>query len=221
MRSSIASFCALISTGLARASIARVALARVAAAVARASSVVVLAACNDELVESVPTDVCASGQRWVGEVTASEEMFPGQDCLSCHRALDGPEFIAAGTVYGLPDPDGARTVNPFCFGVEGARVSITGADGTVLQTRSNRAGNFFFEGPEDALAKPFSVEIDYTLADGRVTRQSMKTRPSYGGCAHCHDPNLPGTPGVLPGGKPAPSDVVEGAYPIFTGPLYQ
>jgi hypothetical protein len=178
-----------------------------------------VAACNDELVEEVSTDVCASGKRWVGDLTPDEEMYPGQDCLSCHQALDGPSFIAAGTVYGLPDPEGTRTVNPYCFGVEGARVTITGADGSVLSTRTNRAGNFFFEGPKDALAMPFRAELESTLPNGRVTHQPMATLPSYGGCAHCHDPRTPPTPGALAGTMPAPGDVVDGAYPLWTGPL--
>jgi hypothetical protein len=181
------------------------------------------AACNDELVENVSPEVCASGKRWVGDVTGSEEMYPGQDCVSCHRAVDGPAFFAAGTVYGLPDPEGARTTGPLCFGVPDARVTITGADGVVFQTHTNRAGNFYFEGRDDALAKPFSVEVDYTRSDGRASRQSMATLPSYGGCAHCHDPNpgLPFTPDAGPGGVHAPADRIEGVYPIYTGPVYE
>ena len=69
------------------------------------------AACDADPVEVVPTSVCASGKRWVGELTASAEMFPGENCVGCHRALDGPQLMAAGTVYGLPDPDGSRTVH--------------------------------------------------------------------------------------------------------------
>jgi hypothetical protein len=176
-------------------------------------------ACHDELVEDVPTDVCASGKRWVGEFTGNEEMYPGSDCVSCHRTLDGPPLMAAGTVYGVPDPDGARSIVPQCFGVEGARVTITTGDGATLETTTNRAGNFYFEGQPEALVKPFSVELEYTLPDGRVTRQAMATLPSYGGCARCHDPAASPTPGVLPGTMPAPDEVVDGAFPIYTGPL--
>jgi hypothetical protein len=213
MRSSIRGWCAARQIAAARKVIFQ--------AVIAAGAGTFVAACNDDLVEDVPTDICASGKRWVGELTPDEEMYPGQDCMSCHQALDGPSFIAAGTVYGVADPDGTRTVNPFCFGVEGARVTITGADGAVLRTLTNRAGNFFFDGPKDALAMPFSVELELTLSNGRVTRQPMATLPSYGGCAHCHDPKVPPTPGVLPGTMPAPGDVIEGTYPIWTGPLYE
>ena len=188
------------------------------------SSLLPCAGCNDELVEDVPTSVCASGKRWVGEFTPNEEMYPGQDCVGCHLSLDGPPLMAAGTVYGLPDRDGARTSAPLCFGVEGVRVTITGAEGTVLQTRTNRAGNFYFEGPPDALPVPFSVQLDYTLPNGRATVQTMTTQPSYGGCGRCHDPSVAATtatPDLMPGEIAGPDDVIDPDFPIFTGPLYE
>lgn len=184
-------------------------------------TILTLVACNDDLVESVPTTVCASGKRWAGELTPSEEMFPGEDCVSCHRALDGPPLMAAGTVYGLPDPDGERTAHGNCFGVEGALVTITTADGEQLQARTNRAGNFFFEGREASLVTPFSVTVEYVLPSGHRTVQSMTTQPSYGGCARCHLPGVTATPGVLAGGFPGPEDVIADVYPIFTGPVHE
>jgi hypothetical protein len=180
--------------------------------------------CNDELVEQVPTTVCASGKRWAGEFTPSEEMYPGEDCVGCHLSSDGPPLMAAGTVYGLPDRDGTRTSEPLCFGVEGVRVTITGADDTVLQTLTNRAGNFYFEGTPDALPVPFSVQLDYTLPNGRATRQTMTTQPSYGGCGRCHNPHTAAdaaTPGLEPGGIAGPDDVINAEFPIFTGPLHR
>jgi hypothetical protein len=178
-------------------------------------------ACSEDPVEDVPNDVCASGKRWVGELTASEEMFPGEDCVSCHRALDGPQLMAAGTVYGVADPDGERTVHGYCFGVQGARVTLTMADGERLTTLSNRAGNFYFEGRWDSLVTPFRVEVEYTLPNGHRTVQEMATQPSYGGCARCHNPDAVPTPGVEPGGTPAPEEVIEGVYPIYTGPVHE
>jgi hypothetical protein len=177
--------------------------------------------CNSALVDDdVPTDLCASGKRWIGGLTPSEEMYPGHDCVDCHRDYGGPELILGGTIYGLPDADGARTTQHDCFGVEGAQITVTGADGLVLQTRSNRAGNFFFEGREDSLAKPFTVTVEYTALDGTETREPMNTKPSYGGCARCHTPgHSEPTPGAEPGAVLGPDDVVEGAYPIYTGPV--
>jgi len=176
--------------------------------------------CNSDLVDDVSPDVCASGRRWIGGLTPNKEMYPGHDCVGCHRDYDGPELMLGGTIYGLPDPDGARTTRHDCFGVEGAQVTVTAADGQVLQTRTNRAGNFFFEGRQDSLAKPFTVTVDYTAPDGTFTREPMNSKPSYGGCARCHTPGHPEpTPGAEAGSTLGPDDVVEGAYPIYTGPV--
>lgn len=141
--------------------------------------------CND-LVENVASDVCASGKRWVGEKTGSEEMYPGRDCVACHRDNDGPAFFAAGTVYDVYDENGAVTSQNDCFGLEGATVTISAADGQVFQAKTNRAGNFFFEGDESSLAMPFRATIEYELPGGTLSRQAMDSSPSYGGCAHCH-----------------------------------
>jgi hypothetical protein len=178
------------------------------------------ASCSDEVFEEVPTDVCASGKRWIGKF-ASEEMYPGQECVGCHREYDGPPLIAGGTVYGVLDEAGTRTVGNHCFGVEGARVTITGGDGAVLQTLTNRAGNFFFEGRESSLVKPFSVVVDYTFPDGRVTRQPMASRPSYGGCARCHKPDVTPTPDAGAGRELGPREVVDDVFPIYTGPVHE
>lgn len=178
-----------------------------------------LSACSEDLVDETSPDVCYSQKRWIGKVTASEEMFPGGECVGCHRIFDGPEFMAAGTVYGVLDPEGLVTTRNECFGVEGALVTITTADGLVLQTRTNRAGNFYFEGRESALPKPFKVVVEYEQADGTVTRQPMSSSPSYGGCARCHTPGARNTEGAVAGAILGPEDIVEGTYPIFTGPV--
>lgn len=181
----------------------------------------VAVACGQEEVESVGFDVCASGKRWVGH-TGNEEMYPGHDCVGCHRDFDGPEFMAAGTIYGLPDDGGELTTKNDCFGVEGARVTITAGDGEVLQTHTNRAGNFYFEGRESSLVKPLSVVVDYTFPDGTISREPMSTRPAYGGCARCHNPqDARATPDAGAGDVLVdPRTVVGGAFPIYTGPVH-
>lgn len=173
-------------------------------------------ACND-LVEDVPTDVCASGKRWVGEKTGDPEMYPGHDCIACHKANDAPSFFAAGTVYGVYDETGALTTDSDCFGLEGAKVTITGGDGQVFETRTNRAGNFFFEGPEESLVMPFSAVVEYELPDGRLSRQPMDSSPSYGGCAQCHSPEAVKTTERCPGGVLEADEVFE-VTPIYSGP---
>ncbi len=184
------------------------------------SCILLTPGCHGDLVEDVPSDVCASKRRWVGELTASEEMYPGRDCVECHKEYDGPELMAGGTIYGLIDPDGARTTNNDCFGVEGARVTIAAGDGQILSTRTNRAGNFFFEGRESALVKPFSVVVEYALPDGRMSRQPMSSSPSYGGCARCHSPEADPTPDAGPGRVLSPGEVVPDVAPIYTGPVH-
>ncbi|MEY4543929.1 MAG: hypothetical protein RL685_124 [Pseudomonadota bacterium] len=164
-------------------------------------------------------EVCYSQKRWIGKLTPSEEMYPGRDCVGCHRDSSGPELMAAGTIYGAVDAEGTVTTDNDCFGVEGATVTITAADGQVLKTRTNRAGNFYFEGRESSLAKPFKVVVQYTRSDGALTYQFMNTSPSYGGCARCHTPGVQGTPDAVAGAELGPEEVVEGVYPIFTGPL--
>jgi hypothetical protein len=178
-------------------------------------------ACNGGLVEEVSTDLCASGRRWVGGLTGHEEMYPGHDCVGCHLDNDGPELLAGGTIYGVLDPEGQRTTLHDCFGVEGVLVNLRAADGQVLTTRTNRAGNFFFEGPTSSLAKPFTVIIDYTSPDGIRSREPMSSSPSYGGCAHCHRPDAEPTPGAVAGGFLGPDEVVPDVYPIFTGPIHE
>lgn len=174
-------------------------------------------ACND-LVQDVPAEICPSGKRWVGEDTGDEEMHPGRDCVTCHRDNDGPPFMAAGTVFGLYDPSGARTTQSECFGVEGALVTLNTADGQVLQTRTNRAGNFFFEGLPSDLEGPFTAVIEYELPDGRPSRQTMTTQPSFGGCAHCHHPEAESTPSTDCGDALTAEQTLK-VTPLFTGPL--
>jgi hypothetical protein len=176
-------------------------------------------ACSEDVVDETPSDVCYSGKRWIGKLTASEEMYPGHECVGCHREFDGPELMAAGTVYGVVDPDGSVTTDNDCFGLEGVYVTITAADGQVLQTRTNRAGNFYFEGRESSLAKPFKVVLQYEPPGGHVTYQPMITSPSYGGCARCHTPGVGGTPGGIAGNILGPDETVEGVLPIFSGPV--
>jgi hypothetical protein len=180
-------------------------------------------ACADELWEEVPLDVCASGKRWVGERTASEEMLPGRDCVGCHKSSGGPEFLAAGTVYGLVDRDGTRTILNDCFGIEGARVRLTTGDGQFLEALTNRAGNFYFEGREGSFVMPFSATIEYDASDGRRSRQAMVSTPSYGGCARCHRTDTTATVGAEPGSELAPDEVVPFPFvlPLFTGPVQE
>jgi hypothetical protein len=177
-------------------------------------------ACNQNLVDEVSRDVCASGKRWVGDLTPNEWMFPGHDCVGCHQTYDGPELLAGGTIYGLPDENGARTTASDCFGVEGVSVTLTAGDGQVLNTHTNEAGNFYFEGRQASLKKPFRVMVEYTSPEGIYSREFMASSPSYGGCARCHNPQeARPTEGAEAGTELGPDQIVKDVFPIYTGPV--
>jgi mono/diheme cytochrome c family protein len=143
-------------------------------------------ACNDVTVEDVPQDVCWSGKRWIGGKRGSEHMYPGRDCVGCHRDNDGPELMVGGTIYDFviftQDDFESLQSGRDCFGTEGVRVMITTGDGAMLDPVTNEAGNFFVEGKQSDLVMPLQVRIEW--GDGQVT--PMGLRPSYGGCARCH-----------------------------------
>ena len=153
----------------------------------------VLASACGGTTESVSRDVCVSGTRWVGASTPDPEMSPGSDCLACHAENDGPPLVAAGTVYGVLD--NTSQIENDCFGLEGVEVELEGADGALLTTTTNRAGNFYFDGYPSDLVKPYVARLRYTTPDGQViSPQMIVTSPYYGGCARCHDNRAATTP---------------------------
>jgi hypothetical protein len=153
---------------------------------------IVAFACNDELTEEVPKEVCYSQLRWVGEKRGSPEMFPGRDCVGCHLDNDGPPLALGGTLYAFvmrpPDVLAAQTGED-CYGLEGKVVTVTDANGQEFNLTTNRAGNFYVEGNPEDFAKPFSVAINDWNGPDQDT--PMATKPMYGGCARCHDPLVP------------------------------
>lgn len=156
---------------------------------ARLTELSPLGSARQPLVRAVETDTCLTGLRWVGADRGSGEMHPGSDCVSCHDDDAELPFLFAGTVYAL-DPvvplfsvDGQPLDG--CFGLEGITVEITDADGEVRSTRTNRAGNFYFEGRQADGVWPYVAELQYRRGR-RDQGPPMFTSPSYGGCARCH-----------------------------------
>ena len=99
-------------------------------------------------------------------------MQPGGDCIGCHSGGEGPDFTLAGTVMGdLTDATG-------CEGVEGVKVHVTDANGSVQTLTTNAAGNFFTTA---AIAKPYTIELEY-MGDTRA----MGSAQSSGDCVSCH-----------------------------------
>lgn len=159
-----------------------------------AGSALVALACNDELVETVPKDVCYSEMRWIGGKRGSPEMYPGEDCVGCHIENDGPPLALGGTLYPYVRSNAellaAAQSGEHCFGVEGITITIEDNEGQIFEVVTNRAGNFYVEGDPDDFAKPFRVELrDWQInADGESQTTPMGINPSYGGCARCHNP---------------------------------
>lgn len=99
-------------------------------------------------------------------------MQPGQDCQACHnQGKASPSWTVAGTVFtNVDDPVGA--------GVEGAQITVTGADGRSVTMRSNGSGNFY---TRERPAFPLSVRVEKT---GIV--RVMSTPVPDGACNRCH-----------------------------------
>jgi len=92
-----------------------------------------------------PVEVaCTSMSYWHGGDEGSEDMSPGQACVSCHEKPNyegetGPRLLFGGTVYPtLHEPDD-------CNGVGGAVVVVTDANGRTVQATARASGNFFVE----------------------------------------------------------------------------
>ena len=119
--------------------------------------------------------VCTSNSTWTQGRQGSSSMEPGMACITCHAMGEGPRLALAGTIYPTAhEPD-------LCNGgsaTTGARIVVTGADGTVLTLTPNTSGNFRYEG---ALATPYSVKVTYM---GR--ERAMLEPQTSGDCNTCH-----------------------------------
>jgi hypothetical protein len=117
--------------------------------------------------------VCSTNSDWTQGNQESPLMHPGQACIECHSAGEGPRFTLAGTVMAASHDD------TDCNGVQGATVEITGADGSVTKLTTNAAGNFYFE--HGTLSTPYTAKI----ISGSKTR-AMSASQTVGDCNTCH-----------------------------------
>jgi hypothetical protein len=99
-------------------------------------------------------------------------MRPGEDCIGCHSAGEGPDFEIAGTV--MPAYDEPSD----CKGVDGVTVRVTDATGHVKTLLTNAAGNFY---TLDPIVPPYTVELDA----GGVTSQIYSPQTETD-CMVCH-----------------------------------
>jgi mono/diheme cytochrome c family protein len=110
----------------------------------------------------------------------SSQMLPGQACISCHGSSGGgeaPKFAVAGTLY----PTGHEPNN--CNGASGtttgAKVVITGSDGTITTLVPNAAGNFY---SNVALKLPYAAKVVNAAGAERI----MVAKQTSGDCNSCH-----------------------------------
>ncbi len=122
--------------------------------------------------ESVGTDVCVSGTRWIGGSSGDAKMRPGDDCIACHRREDGPRFTVAGTVYS------DLRQKTHCFGESGVTVRIEDATGQTMNLQTNAAGNFY---TKNKLEPPLRASV---IRDG-VETPMIAAQPT-GACNSCH-----------------------------------
>jgi hypothetical protein len=110
---------------------------------------------------------------------------PGQPCIVCHDGAlgDPPAFSIAGTIF----QDGNDTTP-----LDGATVSITSVDGSLMSLTTNAAGNFYASAGDYTPKYPLHV----SLTSGGSTIKMTSHIGGNGSCAFCHsDPSGPSSPG--------------------------
>lgn len=129
---------------------------------------------------------------------------PGQPCLACHDS-GGPaslQFATAGTVF-----QDAKNVFPDAIPMAGATVTFTDANGLVLNTQTNCAGNFYVEH-----ADWVAIGVAFPIHMGVAWRNQSTAMLSHMGketsCAQCHVYAVPATADMAAmAGMPTPSNV--------------
>ena len=120
---------------------------------------------------------CTSNTTWTRGTNGSSSMEPGQACISCHAGTGGeaPKFVIAGTLY----PTGHEPDN--CNGTSGsgAKVIVTGSNGTTVTLTPNSVGNF---SSTTSLPPPYQAKVVSSAGVERV----MSAAASSGDCNSCH-----------------------------------
>jgi uncharacterized membrane protein len=121
---------------------------------------------------------CTSKTTWTQGTNGSSLMEPGQACISCHASTGGeaPKFVIAGTLYPTGhEPDNCNGVN----GSAGAKVVVTGSNGTTVTLTPNSVGNFSYS---TTLPPPYQAKVVSSTGLERV----MSGTASTGDCNSCH-----------------------------------
>ena len=122
---------------------------------------------------------CTSGTQ--GVLFESKDMRPGEACITCHAQQNGPNFLAAGTVFpsGHEPNDCNGGVQDTNLGT--AQVVLTGADGATITAKVRSHGNFFVEPGSGPLKLPYTAKVVW---NGKV--RVMNSPQSSGDCNSCH-----------------------------------
>jgi cytochrome c553 len=120
---------------------------------------------------------CTSNTTWTRGTNGSSSMEPGQACITCHsKSGEAPKFVIAGTLYPTGhEPDNCNGVN----GTTGAKVVVTGSNGTIVTLTPNSAGNFY---SSTTLPPPYKAKVVSSAGVERV----MSGTASTGDCNSCH-----------------------------------
>lgn len=134
----------------------------------------------DDPLNADPT--CTSNTTWKNGTRGSASMEPGLACIGCHATTGGeaPTFTIAGTLY----PTGHEPDN--CNGASGqstgAKIVVTGNNGSSLTLTPNSVGNFF---TTTSLPPPYKAKVVSASGSERV----MSGTASSGDCNSCHTQN--------------------------------
>ncbi len=127
------------------------------------------------------TGICTSGATAPPDLVGSA-MHPGMACITCHTAMMGPSFTAAGTVYPTStEPDDCNgSVGPIADAGATAslKVLMIDANGAIRSLPVNAVGNF---STPTAFAPPYRA----MLVRGNSIRE-MKAAQTEGDCNTCH-----------------------------------
>jgi mono/diheme cytochrome c family protein len=121
---------------------------------------------------------CTSKKTYGGGTDGGGSMYPGRACISCHGSSGGeaPRFVIAGTLYPTGhEPDSCNGVN----GTNGAKIVVTGSNGTSITLTPNAAGNFY---SSTALPPPYAAKV----VDAAGVERVMVSTASTGDCNSCH-----------------------------------
>ncbi|MEI8257962.1 MAG: hypothetical protein WCJ30_19980 [Deltaproteobacteria bacterium] len=133
-----------------------------------------------DAVDAVILACTATSLDWGG---AADRMFPGSDCIGCHREGGSAArhvYTVAGTVFTAPDCPA---------GLAGATVHIDDAAGHSVDLPTNEVGNFY---TDMHLVPPLHTRV---TAAG-VTAE-MFDGATTGSCNTCHTVNDGGTGGWI------------------------